>query len=155
MSGRARHIEDPTYIPWGRQDEIRAGALREVEAVMDALEIDEFLAERERQGRTLHGTFRRERLTCTTEHLPGGYNAALDRTWCICGEHTWDGPTPTVWMQAEIRRPLPGAVPMVGGVGLGAPGLSARDEVIGWDVYELPVHRCDDRCKREGENDDE
>ena len=137
MSERVRHIEDPTYIPWDRRDEIRAGALREVEAVMEALEIDEFLAERERQGWGLIGVFRRERLTCSTEHLPGVHNVALDRTWCICGEHTWDGPTLTTWHQREIRRPLPGASGARRGVGLGAPGLPAREEVVGWDVYQL------------------
>lgn len=85
----------------------------------------------------LIGTFRRERLTCTTEHLPGCYNNALDRTWCICGGHQWEGATPTVWLQREIRRPLPGAVPTGGGVGRGAPGLPAREAIVGWDVYQL------------------
>lgn len=39
----------------------------------------------------LIGEFSETAKACGAEHLPGCFNAALDKTWCICGEQTWDG----------------------------------------------------------------
>lgn len=66
---------------------------------------------------------------CTDEHFPGVYNEPLNKTWCICGEVTWEGDRGSWHSRALYDSPRQGA------------------KVLGYDVYYLPPHICDGECR--------
>ncbi|HEY2086312.1 MAG TPA: hypothetical protein VGH54_09835 [Mycobacterium sp.] len=70
----------------------------------------------------LIGEFSAEPKQCGDEHLPGCWNDVLDRTWCICGEQTWDGDQGS-WHSRQLWSTA----------GQGA-------ELLGYDLYYLPPH---------------
>lgn len=66
---------------------------------------------------TLIGELSATPKACGDVHLPGVYNFALHRTWCICGEQTWEGDKGSWHSRALYDTPRQGA------------------KVTGYDVY--------------------